>query len=133
MAAPTVAQLVKRIDAELAPSGEHEVDWHGPASDADLQAIEARLGCRLPASFREFLVMTGGGGLRPLYVSTAAINDEGGSVIGDTMYWREEYKMPSHLVVIERDWDDNEPMCLDTSAFRGDECPVVLFYPHVDG
>jgi hypothetical protein len=41
-------------------------------------------GCRLPASFREFLKMTGGSGLRPLYVSTAAINGDGGSVIGDT-------------------------------------------------
>jgi hypothetical protein len=34
--------------------------------------------------------------------------------------------------VIERDWDDNEPVCLDTSAFHGDECPVVLFHLHPD-
>jgi hypothetical protein len=93
MATPTIEQLVKRIDSEFAASGEHEVEWQGSASKADLEAIEIRLGCRLPASFREFLLMTGGGGLRPLYISTAAINDEGGSVIGDTLYWREDYRI----------------------------------------
>jgi SMI1-KNR4 cell-wall len=130
MAMPTVANLVNRINAEL--SDEHEVNWHGSASEADLQAIEHRLGCRLPRSFREFLLLTGGGGLGTLNVSDSDVSENLGSVIGDTLYWRDEYGMPSHLVAIQCDDDDNEPFCLDTSAFRGEECPVILYYPHVD-
>jgi hypothetical protein len=128
MAISAVANLVDRINAELAPSGRHEVEWQGPASEEDLTAIEGRLGCRLPASFREFLRLTGGGGLRSLWVSTAAVNDVRGSVIGDTLGWREDFGLPQHLVVIQPDLDDNEPFCLDTSAFDANECPVVLFY-----
>ena len=124
-----VANLVERINAELAPWEEHDVRWHGPASEEELLAIEGRLGCRLPASFREFLRLTGGGGPQSLCVSTSAVDGGGGSVIGDTLYWREQFGLPPHLVVVQRDWDDNEPFCLDTSAFDGDECPVVLFYP----
>lgn len=45
--------------------------------------------------------------------------------------------MPPHLVVVQRDHDDNEPFCLDTSRVVAGENPVVLFYPgsrsrHID-
>jgi hypothetical protein len=32
--------------------------------------------------------------------------------------------------VVQRDANDNEPFCFDTSRWSGEECPVVLYYLH---
>ncbi|HVS35557.1 MAG TPA: SMI1/KNR4 family protein [Gemmataceae bacterium] len=40
--------------------------------------------------------------------------------------------LPAHLVVVQRDAEDNEPFCLDTSKWSDEECPVVLYYLNSD-
>jgi hypothetical protein len=115
---------------QIAASNVKDVVWVGPASESDIDTIEQELRCRLPRSFREFLRLVGGGGVPGLEVSGVGARDEFGSVIYDTKAWREEYGLPEHLIIVQRDADDNEPFCLDTSAFSGDECPVLLYYPH---
>jgi hypothetical protein len=123
-----LSNLVRRIDEELGATGREPLQWVGPASAAAIERVERTLGCRLPRSFREFLQMTGGGGLAHFWVSGASDENGGGSVVCDTQVYREDFGLPAHLVVIQKDPDDNEPFCLDTSRFDGGECPVVLYY-----
>jgi hypothetical protein len=98
-----------------------------PAEVAD---CAARLGVRLPASYRRFLeqysyatwpdyiygVHTSG--LRAFDVARLAASDRAEA----------EPPMPPHLVPFAPDGFGNH-FCLDTSAFQGDECPVV-FWDH---
>ncbi len=129
-----IARIVARINDLLTYDSEC-VSWEGPASDIAIDQVEASLGVRFPASFREFLRQTGGGGLDRLSISSVEnenpVKKAYGSVYGDTLHYREEWvphPLPTHLVVIQRDADDNEPFCLDTSRMRNGECPVVLYY-----
>jgi SMI1-KNR4 cell-wall len=127
-----ISRLVNRINA--LNDEEEPVFWIGPTNDAEIELVEEELGVRFPASFREFLRMTGGGGLESLCISgipSDAPFQGFGTVFCDTTHYREEwvpFPLPNHLVVVERCPDDNEPFCLDTSRFDGDECPVVLYY-----
>lgn len=123
--------LIVRIDEELAAGG---VRWAGPATPDAIALVESTLGVRFPMSFRMFLSQTGGGGVKGLPISS--IGDVGpprvqhGTVYGDTLYYRESWvsrPLPPQLVVVQRCANDNEPFCLDTSTWAGEECPVVLY------
>jgi hypothetical protein len=127
-----IRALIARIDAELAADG---VVWAGPASEEAIARVEATLGVRFPVSFRTLLLLTGGGGVKSFPISSVDLADpvaiQYGSVYGDTLHYRESWvprPLPAHLVVVQRDADDNEPFCLDTSRWSGEECPVVLYY-----
>lgn len=129
-----IAKLVERINGVLGTDAD-SVSWQGPASEEAIDQVENALGVRLPNSFRTFLRLTGGGGFDCLSISSVPNEDpvtsSYGSVYGDTLHYREEWvprPLPAHLVVIQRDADDNEPFCLDTSRLRDGECPVVLYY-----
>lgn len=112
--------------------------WYGPAPESAITELEAALGVRLPASYRAFLRLVGGGsdgfflsGIDPV---ERPLSESGGTALGDTRDYREPwvaFPLPPHLVVVQRCPDDNEPFCLDTSRFDGDECPVVLYYLHL--
>lgn len=123
--------LVARIDAELAADG---IAWSGPASEQAVAAVENTLGVRFPASFRTFLRLTGGGGVESFPISSVDSDPlaiQYGTVYADTLHYREPWvpkPLPGHLVVVQRDADDNEPFCLDTSKWSGEECPIVLYY-----
>lgn len=119
-----------------------EVAWAGASTEQALAALEHALGARIAGSFRDFILHTGGG-LDLFRISTVPADDPlagPGSVHGDTLHWRHDgggVPLPPHLVVVQRDQDDNEPFCLDTSRVVLGENPVVLFYPgsrsgHVD-
>jgi hypothetical protein len=127
-----IRALVARIDAELAADG---VEWAGPASAETIVRVESTLGVRFPASFRTLLLLKGGGGVESFPISSVDSSDpvaiQYGTVYGDTLHYREPWvprPLPAHLVVVQRDADDNEPFCLDTSKWSGEECPVVLYY-----
>ena len=109
-----------------------DITWNGPATDSRIESVETALSCKFPSTYREFLRLTGGGGLESLWISGIEADDvlseSFGSVYGDTILYREEWRLPPHLIIIQRDQDENEPFCLDTSNFEGDECPVVLYY-----
>jgi hypothetical protein len=129
-----IARLITRIEQEL-PGAANTVEWAGPTSDTAIGQVETALNVRFPASVRTFLKLTGGGGLDTFSISSIPEEDPlsatYGTVYGDTLRYREPwvpFPLPEHLVVIQRDFDDNEPFCLDTSRWTGDECPVVLYY-----
>jgi len=146
----TAADSTQRISALLARLHDlaqrddlAEVAWCGPSTEQAIAAVEHALGVRITGSFRDFILRTGGGGLDLFPISTIPADtplNGRGTVHGDTLYWRHDAggtPLPPHLVVIQRDADDNEPFCLDTSRVVGGENPVVLFYPssrsgHVD-
>jgi hypothetical protein len=82
-----VRALVARIDAELTAGG---VAWLGPASSEAISQVESALGIRFPASFRSLLLLTGGGGVRGLPISSVRSADPlaagHGTVYGDTRH-----------------------------------------------
>jgi hypothetical protein len=128
-----VNQLPDIINSEI------EVSWGLPCSLEAIYSIENLLGIKLPNSFSQFQQMTGGGGIDLFPISSiSSSNSDAGfrTVYGDTQYYRQSmapHKLPLHFVVIQRDIDDNEPFCLDTSKMIDGECPVVLFYHQSSG
>jgi hypothetical protein len=126
-----VTTLVSRINS-LADSGaDVAVEWFGPTSDTDVDAVEKALGLRVPPSLRELLRQTGGGGLQGLEISGIIagnpLTPNQQTLYGDTTHFRLHYALPDNLLVVQRDADDNEPFCLDASSLAT-ECPVVLYY-----
>ena len=119
------SELIERLEA----SGQ-ELFWFGKSTTSVVDALESSLACRLPESFREFLLECGGGGIIEEEISGVrgvdVQSDDRGLVYGDTLHCREEYGLPSNLVVIYLGSDD-VVWCLDVSEFQNDECPVVSF------
>lgn len=105
----------------------------GPATTADINAVECALQVEFPPSYREFLANYGAMSFGDSAVS--GITDEGvlvgngGSVHFDTLRLRAEAGLPVQLVVVgvHEDW----AYCLDTSRrMLGGECSVVNFEYH---
>lgn len=114
---------------KLGESGK-DVFWQGAASTASIDKLESMLGTRLPASFRIFLVKYGGGGVVGEEISGVEDDDPSlenrGTVLGDTIFCQEQFRLPRNMVVIYRGEDD-VVWCLDVARFDGDECEVVCF------
>jgi hypothetical protein len=127
--------LIDRLNMLALASTEADVAWEGPCPPDTIAAVEDALGVQIVGSFRDFLLKTGGGGLDMFSISavpTAQPLGGLGTVHGDTLHYRQNFwasPLPPHLLVIQRDQDDNEPFCLDTSRTVAGENPVVLFYP----
>lgn len=135
--------LVARMQASARHSEDVYCNFAGTSTEQAIASVEQALGVRISGSFRDFMLKTGGGGLDTFSISAipeAAPLGGLGTVHGDTLHYRQGFwasPLPPHLVVIQRDLDDNEPFCLDTSRTVAGENPVVLFYPasrngHVD-
>lgn len=120
----SVIELLKRLEQSK------DVFWQGAVSDSEITRLESLLGCHLPASFRQFLRICGGGGITRRWISGIedgnASNENRGTVYGDTLRCREDSALPAQLVVIYFT-DDHVIWCLDTSLFANDDCPVVSF------
>ena len=122
-----IETLIRKIE-----SLPEEISWYGPATDAEINEVESALNCKFPVSFREFLRLTGGGGLESLWISglepNNPLSESFGSIYGDTTLYRNEWNLPPHLVIVQRDQDENEPFCINVSETKSNECPVVLYY-----
>lgn len=120
-----VNTLIKQLDE----SGQ-DVFWHGKTSAAAVSKLEDLLECKLPESFRDFLLSHGGGGVSEEEISGIEGDNPAlehrGTVYGDTLLCREDYSLPKNLVVVYLGMDD-VVWCLDVEKFNGDECPVVSF------
>ena len=123
-----MARIDSLID-QLNGSGQ-EVFWQGKASAASVDKLEELLSCKLPQSFRAFLLQCGGGGVVEEEISGIEDDDPSlehrGTVYGDTLLCRSDYGLPSNLVVIYLGMDD-VVWCLDVEDFHNGECPVVSF------
>jgi len=109
----------------------HTVEFYGPQNEAKINVLASALGAELPPSFREFLRTYGGGGIvgewiSGIYRGQPLLKNEG-SVLGDTLRWRERSHLPTELVVVYTQ-DDEICWCLDTtSKSKNGENPVVSF------
>jgi len=123
--------LIGRID-DLAATDDYQVNWTGGVTDDAIADVEKRLDVRLPESYKAFARLVGGEGIEIFPISSIATGDNApGTLVDHTLHYREpwvRHPLPKHLVVIQRDFDDNEPLCLDTSTWTAGECPVVLYY-----
>jgi hypothetical protein len=119
---------IERLIAENVPS---QVWRSAPANPAIIAECEARLGVCFPPSYRFFLAQFGAidiGGSSISGVLDNSLEDlGGGSVVGDTLWFREEWQLPLNLVVIQA--DDEAPYCLDVSN-GSPECVVVCYELH---
>lgn len=131
-------RFLNKMDTAFEEAGQ-ELYWTGPCSKKLVDKAERILGVPLPNTYREFLSIKGSCGIEGFSIS--GINpeyplDDGGLIVQtDSEHYREEWvpgPLPQHLLVIQRDEDDNEPFCLDTSRMKRGECPVVLYYHNND-
>jgi hypothetical protein len=132
----SLAELISRVNQLPTTDDCLDVSWVGPSSEDAISAVEQALGVEIRGSYRDFILKTGGGGLGTLYISPIPSDDPLSGCYLDTLRYREEWcahKLPPHLIVIQRDPDDNEPMCLDTSVVKNGENPVVLAYYQSSG
>ncbi|RXJ88087.1 SMI1/KNR4 family protein [Arcobacter sp. CECT 8985] len=102
-----------------------------PVSLTVINECETRLDLKFPPSYRTFLSKFGTMDVAGNFISGIIDNSlddlGGGSVLGDTLYFREECQLPNNLIVIQA--DDEAPYCLDIN--NGDsECVVVCFELH---
>jgi hypothetical protein len=124
----TIPELLGQVEANG-----HEVWSDGPQPEAAIVALEAQLGVELPPSFRAFVAQYGG---MAIYDSTISgilggepLDEDCGSLYGDTLRFRSEWNLPSHLLIIQA--DEDAPHCLDTdSRSESGECPVVCYDLH---
>lgn len=120
---------IERLIRQLEATG-RDVFWQGQASDSSIKELETLVGSKLPASFTAFLARQGGGGVVGEEISGIEDNNPKleyrGTVYGDTRRCREDYGLPSNLIVVYLG-DDDVVWCLDASDFNGEECPVVSF------
>jgi len=120
-----IASLVQTLERS-----HHDVFWQGGASAEAINELEALLGALLPASFRDFLVSYGGGGVVEEEISgiedDAPVLENRGTVYGDTLRCRADYGLPAGLAVIYCD-DNDAVWCLATDEMANGECPVVSF------
>src|SRR5690349_18733585 len=105
----TIPELLAQVKANG-----HEVLSDGPQPEAALLALESKLGVRLPPSYRAFLSQYGAVAVYDSTISGIVggepFVESGGSVYFDTMRFRRDWGLPSHMLVIQP--DEDAPYCL---------------------
>lgn len=108
--------------------------WHSaPVHESVIAEAEAKLGVRFPKSYRSFLKELGALAIGDITISgilDGALSDlGGGSVVGDTLRFRSERRIPPHYIVIQP--DEDAPHCIDSGQTNSqDEAPVVCYELH---
>ena len=126
----SISEMIERVEM-LA-----EKETGTGASDQDITDAERKIGVRLPASYKALLKTFGW--VRVYYDPIYGVGpscDRADSLVTNVFSERTECEpnIPHHLVPVMNDGAGNH-FCLDTSRFRGDECPVVFWdHEHEDG
>jgi antitoxin YobK len=107
-----------------------EVWIAGRATSDQLVALENALGVSLPPSYATFLSIYGALGIDDRFVSgifdNNALDQSGGSVLGDTLDFQRHNEFPRGFVVVNKHEDG--AFCLDTNRYSQErECAVVNF------
>lgn len=95
----------------------------GQTEDA-IDNAERDLDLKFPHSFREYLLEWGSLSFGPNEYQ--GLGSSINSVIATTKRVQEHRGLPSQFVVV-CDHDGDEYVCLDTSTWRDNECPVVIW------
>lgn len=105
--------------------GRSDVWIAGPASEEDVVAVEAALGVKLPADFKEFLRIAGAGGPSGSEISGVIVGDDGGgSLVGDTRAARAS-GLPGAYVVLQLAAPDEFVWALEFEESSGQFAGVV--------
>lgn len=105
-------------------------DITGPQPASRVDEVEAKLGIRLPVSYRRFLIEVGGMEY-PNHSYTGLDDDYLHPEYGFGRYTellRQENDLPDGLFVLESDHDADELVCLDLNQMQDGECPLVWFH-----
>jgi len=98
------------------------VYWYGPASNHQVEALEQALGVELPDSYREFLMLAGGGGGQfgnLLGIVPSGIRElEDGEILHVTQKLRAMHALPPSLVPVVRR-SLNQWLCIETNRKQG--------------
>lgn len=130
---PGFSALIAKINQLPEHDALTSVQWQGRSTEQAITSVENSLGVSLRGSYRDFILATGGGGLDSLFISQIPASEPLVGCYADTVHYRADWvaqPLPQHLVVIQCDAADNEPVCLDTSIVANGENPVVLYYLH---
>ena len=138
-----IERIITRIENQQS-NGEsisedfHRFNWLGRCTEKRVLSAERNLDLQFPASYRDLLLLKGGGGLEDFYIwgiPPKGPLDGPGSYLNMVDRYREDWvtvPLPPHLIPIEENPDDLKPYCLDTTTMRRNECHVVL-YNTIDG
>jgi hypothetical protein len=107
-----------------------EVWVAGPQSEQAVAELEKAVGVRMPPSYRNFLLRFGSVGILDSVVSGIVNNKPlapgTGHLHWDTQWFRREFELPTHLLVVQH--DEDAPYCLDTRRADADgEFPLVCY------
>ena len=120
-----IDKLIERIRA----NGD-DVWSAGPQSEQAVAKLEKAIGFRMPPSYRSFLLRFGSFSILDSAISGISDNQPLASGTGylhwDTQWFRREYELPDHLLVVQP--DEDAPYCLDMSDAEPDEeVPLVCY------
>jgi hypothetical protein len=111
------AEVLLRDHPDLADSGD-------PQPSYVIAEAERALGVVFPASFKDYLAKWGWISFGPN--EYLGLGTKVQSVVATTRRVRESRELPQYMVVV-RDHEGDEYVCLDTQAMKDGECPVVVW------
>ena len=101
------------------------VEFTGGVESSEIDNAEKKLNMKFPKSYKEFLLQFGAGdiGGEVIFGITKKKNSDIDMVKITKM--EHDYKMPKYMIVINYNASSDSLVCLDTSKFEQEECPVV--------
>lgn len=124
--------IIKAVDLirdYLQDEGESENKYFtGGVSCDKVRQAERALEVEFPESYVSFLKLYGSGGIGCadfFGIENETVEIEKYTVVNITFLFREKYKLPKYLVVIENCGD--YIVCLNTRGMKNSECPVMSY------
>lgn len=98
-------------------------DFTGGVNATAIEKAEKKLNLKFPKSYKEFLLKFGAGDIGGEIIFGITVKKDLDMVKITKM--EHDYKMPKCMIVINYDSSTDALICLDTSKFEDEECPVV--------
>jgi len=123
---------IEALIAQIRLNG-RQVWMAGSQSEASVAELEQAMGIAMPPSYRAFLLKFGGFSVGNSFISGIVDGESLGKgtgwLFGDTQKFREDYQLPSYLLVVEA--NEDAPYCLDSrSPDTSGEFPLVCYELH---
>lgn len=103
-------QKAREADPELQQFGaeKHQYQWNPPASVEEVEALEEKIGVKLPQDYRDFLLQAGNGGAGPYYGLFSLQEVQDWLNWNDVQPNKEALLYPGIPPYEEEDWDEDE-------------------------